>query len=123
MAKPRNIPLQNLHSALIIGQNIKNIRTKRGLTQLELAEQIGLTRTAIANYEAGKVRILDITLIDLSQALNVSADELLGLKKTDADTPSSRRLMKRAAIIETLPEPTKKHIIKVIDELVQVHKQ
>ena len=34
-----------------IGSRIKELRTKRGLTQEELAKQIGVTKGAVANYE------------------------------------------------------------------------
>ena len=41
----------NLRAA--IGQRIRLAREAAGVTQLELAEAIGLTRTSIANIEAG----------------------------------------------------------------------
>lgn len=37
-----------------IGSRIKNRRTKNGMTQIELAKRVGLSRTSIANIEAGQ---------------------------------------------------------------------
>ena len=34
-----------------IGSRIKELRIKRGITQEELAQQIGVTKGAIGNYE------------------------------------------------------------------------
>ena len=36
-----------------IGSRIKELRTKRGITQEELAQKIGVTKGAIGNYENG----------------------------------------------------------------------
>jgi transcriptional regulator with XRE-family HTH domain len=122
MPSPRKVQ-QNpeLKKTYTVGLNLQSIRKKRGLTQQELADNVGVTRQAITSYEAEKVGIPSSTLIDIALTLNVSADELLGLKKTVSETPSSRRLMKRVAVIDTLPEPTKKHIIKVIDDTIKAN--
>ena len=37
-----------------IGSRIKQRRTKIGITQIELAKRVGLSRTSIANIEAGQ---------------------------------------------------------------------
>lgn len=37
-----------------IGSRIKQRRTKSGMTQIELAKRVGLSRTSIANIEAGQ---------------------------------------------------------------------
>jgi transcriptional regulator with XRE-family HTH domain len=108
--------------ALLIGGNLQKIRTKRGLTQKMLAEKVGLTRGAIAAYEAGRVHLTDISLIDLAKALRVSADEILGIRDTDSETrPLSRRLMKRMLIIESLPEATKRRIIITLDDSIKAN--
>jgi transcriptional regulator with XRE-family HTH domain len=123
MPSPRKIQLDpELKRQFTVGLNLQSIRKKRGLTQQELADRVGVTRQAITSYEAEKVVIPSITLIDIALALNVSSDELLGLKKQSIiETPSSRRIMKRVAIIETLPESTKKHILKFIDDTIKAN--
>ena len=104
------------------GLNLQNIRKRRGLTQKELAEKIGLTREAIASYESGRAHILDITLIDLSSALRVSADEILGLKRGEnADTTINRRWSKRLTILDSLPESIRKHILRTLDDLIKAN--
>jgi transcriptional regulator with XRE-family HTH domain len=102
--------------------NLQNIRKRRGFTQRELAEKIGLTREAIASYESGRSHILDMTLIDLSGALRVSVDEILGLKRGDAaDTTINRRWSKRLEIIDSLPESIRKHILRTLDDLIKAN--
>jgi len=60
-----------------IGLRIRSIRETLGVTQSELAERVGLTRTSIVNIEAGRQRILlhDVEL--LAKGLTVSAKHLL----------------------------------------------
>lgn len=38
-------------------ERIVEIRTERGLTEIELAENIGINRDLIVSYERGRVRI------------------------------------------------------------------
>ena len=60
-----------------IGRKIKSIRKKKGFSQLKLSELIDRSPTYISYIESGiKSMSLD-TLVLLSNALNVTADELL----------------------------------------------
>lgn len=51
-------------------------RQKRDLTQRELAEKVGVTGAAIAQYETGKAKPRINTLFRLAQALDVEVSEL-----------------------------------------------
>ena len=63
--------------AYITGQTIKNLREKRGFTQAELADKLGVTDKAISKWETAK-GLPDITLIEpLAKALSVSVMELM----------------------------------------------
>jgi transcriptional regulator with XRE-family HTH domain len=105
-----------------VGSYLQNIRKRRGLTQKQLAEKIGVTREAIASYESGRSRLVDITLIALAAALRVSADELLGLRPPSPLSPgTSRRRMKRMTIIEGLPEGVKKRILRTLDDSIKAN--
>ena len=61
----------------ITGLTIKNLREKRGFTQAELADKLGVTDKAISKWETAK-GLPDITLIEpLAKALSVSVMELM----------------------------------------------
>ena len=61
----------------ITGQTIKNLREKKGLTQAELADKIGVSSKAVSKWETAK-GLPDITLIEtIANALSVSAMELM----------------------------------------------
>lgn len=61
-------------------ERLKSIRMEQELTQTELAKKSNLATSCIAMIEAGKREPSANTLVNLSQALNVSTDYLLCLE-------------------------------------------
>lgn len=59
--------------------NLRDARKKAGLTQLQLAEKVGTTKSTISLYESGKREPDILRLKDLAHALGVSCDFLLGI--------------------------------------------
>ena len=71
----------------ITGATIKKLRERKGITQMQLAELIGVSSKAVSKWETAK-GLPDITLIEpLAKALNVSVMELMS-----GDTVSNRNL-------------------------------
>ena len=61
----------------VTGATIRQMREKRGLTQAELAEKIGVSSKAVSKWETAK-GLPDISLLQpLSQALGISVIELM----------------------------------------------
>ena len=64
-------------NSYITGTTIKALREKKGLTQTELAELLGVSSKAISKWETAK-GLPDISLIEpLANALSVSVMELM----------------------------------------------
>lgn len=63
----------------MIGLNIAYYRKLKGISQLKLAEMVGLSRTHISNIEAPNMptAISMDTLLDIAGALDVPARKLL----------------------------------------------
>ena len=61
----------------VFGAKIKGFRKKRGYTQEQLAEILSCSNTFICYIEKGKKCVSLDMFIDIANALNVSADELL----------------------------------------------
>ena len=69
--------------SLTIQERIKDLRVERGLTLKELAEQTGLSSSALGSYEADDSKdISHYALIRLAKFYGVTADYLLGLTET-----------------------------------------
>ena len=70
---------------MTLGSNIRTARKKMGLTQEELASQVGVTPQAVSRWESS-AGLPDISLIvPLAQILSVSTDTLFGLEETRQD--------------------------------------
>lgn len=67
----------------MIGLNIAYYRKLKGITQLQLAEQINISRTHMSNIEAPNMptSISLETLLDISEALEVPVMNLLDFHK------------------------------------------
>ena len=60
-----------------MGEKLKIIRVQKGLSQQDVADRLGLTRSAIGFYEAGK-RTVDIkTLFKMCDIYNIDINEIL----------------------------------------------
>ena len=71
-----------------IGEVIKCKRKKRNMTQAELAEVLKVTPQAVSRWEMG-VSYPDIAMVPMiSEALSVTADELLGLTPIEPSSVS-----------------------------------
>jgi transcriptional regulator with XRE-family HTH domain len=68
-----------------IGQKVREARKGYGLTQVDLADAVGMTRSSIANLEAGRQRIPVHLLVWIGEILGVSPRDLLPETSTFAD--------------------------------------
>ena len=57
---------------------LKELRAKRGVSQLKLAMDLGLSQNTVSRYETGEREADYRTLILLADYFNVSIDYLLG---------------------------------------------
>lgn len=62
-------------------ENLQKFRKKSELTQQELANQVGVSRQAIAAYEAKRREPSLAVLLRLSGALKITTDQLIGTEE------------------------------------------
>lgn len=67
-----------------IGQHIKDLRSKKNLTQLELSELSGLDRTYITSVENGRRNISIINLERIVHALGLSLSKFFNDEKFES---------------------------------------
>ncbi len=63
-----------------LGARIAALRKDQGMTQVQLAEILGLTQQMIASYEVGRRRVPVSLLPQIAETLAVSLEELIGKK-------------------------------------------
>jgi transcriptional regulator with XRE-family HTH domain len=105
----------------LFGQRLAAIRKARGLSQRDLAAKVGMSNRMIAYYEAQTERPPATKLTAFSQALKVSADELLGVKSLEIREPKNPRLWKRLQVVEELPAKAQKQVMEYIHVVAQAN--
>jgi transcriptional regulator with XRE-family HTH domain len=94
-------------SAKSFGARLAALRQEAGLTQIEVAQAIGISQRMLSHYEGVEDHSLAKLLRHLALVLDVTTDELLGVTEPKAIT---RRASRKgpAAISATKPAATKR---------------
>ena len=100
------------------GKRLAKIRKSRGLTQTELGEKVGVSYRVIAYYEGETDQPPGSLIVDLSRVLDVTTDELLGVKPYKQETdPKTARLMKRLKRITELSPANQRSVLRHLEAL------
>lgn len=99
------------------GTRLARLRRDKGITQIELAERLGVTQSVVSDYERDVLRLNSELILQLTQILGVSADELLGMAKAPASSGpiKNRRLYRQLQNIEKLPKRDQQALLRTID--------
>lgn len=104
-----------------LGQRVARIRKAQGLTQVQLAEKLGIAQQTMAHYEGGSLRISVALLKAVARTLDVSVEDLLDEPASAAKRkrgPSSR-LQQQLEQIEQLPRSKQKFVMEMLDTVIQ----
>jgi transcriptional regulator with XRE-family HTH domain len=104
-----------------IAKRLREARVRRGLMQTDLAAALGIDQSLISEYERGVVRVHGTLLAAFARELKVSADELLGLKRSrrNGDVEHDPRLARRLQLIRKLPKRDKQALLRSIDNFLR----
>ena len=70
----------------MIGMNIKHLRKKHGLSQEDIAEQLGVTRQTVAKWEANETLPDIMSCFELSKIFSVTMEMLMFTDFTNSGT-------------------------------------
>lgn len=103
-----------------IGENVKVLRKRKGLTQGELAGAAGIQLTQVSRIENNDTDPKASTLIKVMKALDCSANDLFDSPEQKSGDLYFRALAKKISALT----PLNKHIIKtVVDSFCRDHIQ
>lgn len=96
---------------------------EQNITQVQLAEALGISQQTMNAYEMGHRRVPVSALLTLAQALAVSVAELIGspasmAAKKRGPAPKLQQQMDRIA---KLPKTKQKFVIEMLDAMLQQH--
>ena len=75
---------------MTIGERLRILRMEQGITQQQLADQAGISRSNINTWESGKSLPLPDGLIALANCLGCTVDYLLGRESEEGSVIISR---------------------------------
>lgn len=85
-----------------IGDRIKQLREREGISQSALAGALSSTRAAVNAWEMGVSNPSMQSLIELSRYFRVSVDYLLGLEDTDRVSLAGLSLEEKALVMKMI---------------------
>lgn len=105
------------------GERFATLRKERGLTQVQLAERLGVSQQAITAYESGQRRVPISTLPLLANTLGVSIEELIGApaKRSVGKRGPQPKIAQQLQRIEALPKAKQRAIAQVLDSVLAAH--
>lgn len=89
----------------MLNERIKQLRTERGLSQVDLAEKLGVSKQSVSNWENDNIQPSIEMLLKISRIFSVTTDYLLG--------EDSRKFLE----ITGLDSKYIPHIQQIIDDL------
>lgn len=107
------------HDQVVFGQRLRNMRRARGLSQHDLAFAAGLSRTSVANIEAGRQDTRVSSVILFARALRTTVGYLLG---EEAPVMMARVADRQGELAEALAELTRRnqHVWACVEALIDV---
>lgn len=123
MPRVSRLKLPPLDLEKSLGERLAQIRNERGFTQTELAEKVGILQNIVSAYEKGRLRLTAEMLLRFAKALDVSADEILGIQTKQAKGSNgsikNRRILRRIANIDKLSKRDQEALLRTIDAFLE----
>jgi len=108
-----------------MGRRLKALRDECGMTQVELANAMGIHQTSLSQMERGIRGVGTRQIVKLCRALKVSPDRLLALPTKDEPSAPARntRLLRRVRQVEQLPREHQEAVVRMLDAFLDTHAQ
>lgn len=108
-------------SSETIGSRLAQARANRGFTQSGVSRMVGVPQNMISEFERDCRRVNVEVLAKLAMALNVSADELLGIKPLldKRAVPPRLRILRRVEKIYELPRATQDLVLRSLELMIE----
>ena len=105
-----------------LGARVAELRKAKNITQIQMAELLGVSQQTINSYEVGRRRIPVSALPTLATALTISIEEVLGETVTQSKNNKrgpAPKLQKQVEIISQMPKAKQKLATDLLDAIIQ----
>lgn len=101
-----------------LGARITELRKAQSVTQMQLAEWLGVSQQTVTAYEVGRRRMPVSTLPTLARLLGVSLEELLGEETKAGKRGPAPKLQRQMERIQELPKPKQRFVMEMLDTVI-----
>jgi transcriptional regulator with XRE-family HTH domain len=104
---------------MVLSDNIKNIREKKNLKQIEVAMHIGVDKSAYSKIEKGARSLTVEELQKMAQLFNMTADQILNYegKMPKEIVIEDKSAVEQIRLIQQLDKDDKKTIFNLINKM------
>ena len=103
----------------LLGKRTAKLRKEMGLTQVQLAEALGISQQLMAAYEAGARKTPASMIPKLAKIFAVPLEQLMGMEQLPAKRGPVSTLQQQIEQITLMPRAKQKFIIEMLDALIQ----
>lgn len=109
-----------------IAKRLSRLRQEKAISQRDFCKKLGISQPMMSHYERGERRIPADLLAEMAKILSVSADELLGLKRSAKNngemSKEMKRMWKKFQQVAALPEHDQRAVIRIINSVAKAAK-
>ena len=106
--------------SVAMGERIAALRRSNNITQVQLAEALGVSQQTLQSYEVGRRRIPVSVMPVVARTLSVSLDELFGSKAKAARGKRGplSRLAQQIEVVSQLPKAKRQFVSQMIETVI-----
>jgi transcriptional regulator with XRE-family HTH domain len=102
-----------------LGKRVANARKELGMTQIQLAEILGISQQHLASMEVGRRKVPASSIPVLVKLFGISSDALLGLEGKPAKRGPASTLQRQIEQVGMMPRTRQKFISEMLDALIK----
>ncbi|WP_299945292.1 helix-turn-helix transcriptional regulator [uncultured Microbulbifer sp.] len=105
-----------------LGQRIAGLRKELCITQVQLAEYLGISQQYMQAFEVGRRKVSVSMLPKLSTLFGISVDTLVGMEDKPTKRGPAPKLLRQVEQIRQLPRSEQKLVSEMLDAIIQKNK-
>jgi len=102
-----------------LGARMAHLRKEQSITQVQMAEWLGVSQQTVNAYEVGRRRIQVSALPTVARLLGVSLEELLGETPKPGKRGPAPKLQRQLERITQLPKSRQKFVMEMLDTVLK----
>ena len=102
-----------------LGRQIAILRKAQHITQVQLAEHLGISQQYLQAFEAGRRKVPSSMLPTLAQLFGVSLEQLLGMPDPTTKRGPTPKLQRQIEQLQRLPKTKQRFVMQMLDTVLQ----